>query len=138
MKRAVVVADGRLQVDSVLGALAASGFEALAVSSVAEVRSNVELGAVAVVMGLSAEALEAGQAAALVSMPSGLRRSCVVALIGPGLATWDGARAFLLGVDLVVSQADAIRLGELLSAAVASKRTLVAPLDPNAAGKLGG
>ena len=138
MKRAVVVAEGGLQVEAALGALAASGFEAVAVSSVAEVRSHVELGAVAVVMGLSAAGLEAGQNAALLSMPSGLRRSCVVALVGPGLTTWDGTRAFLLGVDLVVSVADAARLGELIGAAVASKRTLVAPLDPNAATKLGG
>lgn len=138
MKRAVVVSDGKLQVEAALGALAASGFEALAVSSVAEVRSHVELGAVAVVMGLAAEGLDAGQAATLVSMPSGLRRSCVVALVGPGLTTWDGTRAFLLGVDVVISLADAARLGELVGAAVASKRTLVAPLDPNAAGKLGG
>ena len=138
MKRAVVVAEGGLQVEAALGALAASGFEAVAVSSVAEVRSHVELGAVAVVMGLSAEGLEAGHSAALLSMPSGLRRSCVVALVGPGLTTWDGTRAFLLGVDVVVSVADAARLGELIGAAVATKRSLVAPLDPNAATKLGG
>jgi hypothetical protein len=138
VKRAVVVAEGGLQVEAALGALAASGFEAVAVSSVAEVRPHIELGAVAVVMGLSAEGLDAGQSAALLSMPSGLRRSCVVALVGPGLTTWDGTRAFLLGVDVVVSVADAARLGELIGAAVASKRSLVAPLDPNAATKLGG
>jgi hypothetical protein len=138
MKRAVVVSDGRLQVETVQGALAASGFEAVVVASVAEAGPLVEQGAVAVVMGLTAEGLEAGQAAALVSMPSGVRRSCIVALVGPGVSTWDGARAFLLGVDLVVAVADAARLGELVSAAVAAKRALVAPLDPNAAGKLGG
>jgi hypothetical protein len=138
VKRAVVVCDAGLQPEAVLGALAASGFEAVAVPSVAEVRSHVELGAVAVVMGLSPDGLEASQSAALVGMPSGLRRSCVVALLGPGLTTWDGARAFLLGVDLVVSAADGARLGELVSAAVASKRSLVAPLDPSAAGRLGG
>jgi hypothetical protein len=138
VKRAVVVSDGRLQGEAILGALGAAGFEAVAVGSVAEVRAHVELGAVAVVLGHSAEGLEPAQTAALASMPSGLRRSCVVALLGPGLTTWDGARAFLLGVDLVVASADAPRLGELVAAALASKRTLVAPLDPNAAGKLGG
>jgi hypothetical protein len=138
VKRAVVVADGRLQVDAVMGALGAAGFEAVAVSSVGEIGSYVELGAVAVILGLAAEGLEAGQSAALASMPSSLRRSCVAALVGPGLTTWDGTKAFFLGVDVVVAAPDVPRLGDLVAAALASKKTLVAPLDPNAAGKLGG
>ena len=138
MKRAVVVADGGIQIDAVLGALAAAGFEAVATGSVTEVRSHVELGAAAVVLGVSPEGPDGSHAAALLSMPPTLRRSCVVALVGPGLATGDGMRAFLLGVDLVVSAGDIARLGELVGAALASKRTLVAPLDPTAAAKLGG
>ena len=134
MKRAVVVADGRLQVEAVLGALAAAGFEAVASGSVAEVRSQVEGGAVAVVLGGSAVADEA----ALGGMPPAVRRSCVVALLGPGLTTGDGMRAFLLGVDLVVAPTDTARLGELVGAAVASKRNLVSLLDPVAAAKLSG
>jgi hypothetical protein len=59
-------------------------------------------------------------------------------LVGPGLTTGDGMRAFFLGMELVVAVADTARLGELVSAAVASKRTLVAPLDPVASAKLGG
>lgn len=137
MKRAVVVADGRLQVEAVLGALAAAGFEAVASSSVAEVRPQVEVGAVAVVLGASGETGEAAPAA-IAAMPPAIRRSCVVVLLGPGLTTGDGTRAFLLGVDLVVAAADTARLGELVGAAVASKRSLVAPLDPVAAAKLGG
>ncbi len=137
MKRAVVVADGRLQVEAVLGALAAAGFEAVASSSVTEVRSQVEVGAVAVVLGAAAETDKAAPAA-LGSMPPAIRRSCVVVLLGPGLTTGDGMRAFLLGVDLVVAAADTARLGELVGAAMASKRSLVSPLDPVAAAKLGG
>jgi hypothetical protein len=137
VKRAVVVADGRLQMEAVLGALAATGFEAVASGSVAEVRSQVEVGAVAVVLGASGEAGEAAPAA-IGGMPPAIRRSCVVVLVGPGLTTGDGMRAFLLGVDLVVAAADAARLGELVGAAVASKRSLVAPLDPVAAARLGG
>jgi hypothetical protein len=137
VKRAVVVADGRLQVEAVLGALAAAGFEAVASGSVADVRSQVEVGAVAVVLGASAETGEVAPAA-IGSMPPAIRRSCVVVLLGPGLTTGDGMRAFLLGVDLVVAAADTARLGELVGAAVASKRSLVSPLDPVAAAKLGG
>jgi len=137
VKRAVVVSDGRLQVEVVLGALAAAGFEAVASPSVAEVRPRVEVGAVAVVLGSSGEPGE-GVPAALAGMPPAVRRGCVVVLVGPGFTTGDGMRAFLLGVDLVVSTVDTARLGELVGAAVAGKRTLVAPLDPLAAAKLGG
>ena len=137
MKRAVVVADGRLQVEAVLGALAAAGFEAVASASLVEARSQVESGAVAVVLGSSGEAGDAALAP-LAGLPAAMRRCCVVVLIGPGLTTGDGMRAFLLGVDVVVGVADTARLGELVGAAVASKRMLVAPLDPVASAKLGG
>jgi len=137
VKRAVVVADGRLQVEAVLGALAAAGFEAVGSASLGEARSQVEAGAVAVVLGSSGDAGDPALAA-LAGMPAATRRCCVVVLVGPGLTTGDGMRAFFLGVELVVAVADTARLGELVSAAVASKRTLVAPLDPVASAKLGG
>ncbi len=138
MKRAVVLAGPALQAEAALGALAAAGFEAVAAAGAAEVRAHVEVGAAVVVFGAGGEGLEAAQAAALAAMPAALRRSCVVVLVGQGLATGDGLRAFSLGVDLVVGTADAARLGELAGAAVAAKRALVAPLDPVAAGRLGG
>ena len=138
MKRAIVVSDGRLQVDAVLGALAASGFEAVAVDDVSAVRANLEAGAAAVILGHSAHGGDAPQLAALASIPVGLRRSCVVALVGPGLLTGDGTKAFTLGVDLVVAWHDTAHLGELIDTAVAFKRTLVAALDPAAAARLGG
>ena len=138
MKRAVVVSDGRLQVEAVLGALAASGFEAVEVDNINAVRSNLEGGAAAVVLGHSAHVADAPQLAALASLPPGLRRSCVVALVGPGLTTGDGTKAFQLGVDLVVAWHDTSRLGDLIDSAVAFKRNLVASLDPAAATRLGG
>jgi len=138
VKRAVVVSDGRLQVDAVLGALAAAGFEAVEVDNVNAVRSNLEGGAAAVILGHSAHVGDAPQLATLASIPAGLRRSCVVALIGPGLATGDGTNAFHLGVDLVVAWNDTPRLGELIDSAMAFKRNLVAALDPAAATRLGG
>jgi hypothetical protein len=137
VKRAVVVADGRLQVEAVLGALAAAGFEAVAVASLSEARAQLELGAVAVVVGSSGEVGEAGLGA-LAGIPPTARRACVVVFIGPGFTTGDGMRAFLSGADLVVAVADGARLGELVGAALVSKRALVAPLDPLAAAKLGG
>jgi len=137
VKRAVVVADGRLQVEAVLGALAAAGFEAVASTSLAEARSQVESGAVAVVLGSSGEEGDPALSG-LAGMPAATRRCCVVVVVGPGLTTGNGMRAFLLNVDLVVAVADTARLGELVGAAVASKRMLMAPLDPVASGKLGG
>ncbi|HVN74910.1 MAG TPA: hypothetical protein VMT19_01235 [Thermoanaerobaculaceae bacterium] len=138
MRRALVLADGHIQVEAVLGALAAAGFEAVAVGSTAEIRPQVELGAAVVVMGTAGTPEADSARTALPGMPAGLRRSCVVVLVGGGPATGDGLRAFLLGADLVVAAGDAARLGELAGAAVAAKRALVAPLDPVAAGRLGG
>ncbi len=138
MKRAVVIADGRMQVEAALGALASAGFEAVAVRALAEVRPHLEAGATVVVAGAGAAGLEPGQAAGLGALPTGLRRSCVVVLVGAGLVTGDGFTAFLAGVDLVVGAADAARLGELAGAAVAAKRNLVGALDPAAASHLGG
>lgn len=138
MRRAVVLADGHLQVEAVLGALSAAGFEAVAVGSAAEIRPHVESGATVVVVGVAGGAEDAAHAAVLAAMPPALRRSCVVVLLGAGPATGDGLRAFLQGVDLVVAAGDAVRVGELACAAVAAKRALVAPLDPVAAGRLGG
>ncbi|MGD1148795.1 MAG: hypothetical protein ABR961_12695 [Thermoanaerobaculaceae bacterium] len=138
MRRAVVVADGHLQVEAALGSLSAAGFEAVAVGGAAEIRPQVELGATVVVMGAAEGDVDPARAAVLAAMPSGLRRSCVAVLIGAGPATGDGLRAFMLGVDLVVAAGDFARVGELAGAAVAAKRALVAPLDPVAAGRLGG
>jgi hypothetical protein len=138
VKRAVVLAGPGLQAEAALGALAAAGFDAVAAGSAAEVRAHVEVGAAVVVLGAVGQGLDAAQAAGLASMPAVLRRSCIVVLVGQGFTTGDGFRAFALGVDLVVGTADAARLGELASAAVAAKRALVAPLDPAAAGRLGG
>ncbi len=138
MRRALVVADSNLRPEAVLGALSAAGFEAVAVESPVEIRSQVELGAAVVVLGAAGGGLDQAQAAALAALPHGLRRSCVVMLIGGGPATGDGLRAFLLGVDLVVAAGDAARLGEFAGAAVAAKRALVTPLDPAAATRLGG
>jgi hypothetical protein len=137
VKRAVVVPDGHLQVEAVLGALASAGFEAVAASSPSEARSHLDAGAVVLVMGSSGDAGETGLAT-LAGMPPVGRRACVVALIGPSFTTGDGMRAFLLGADQVVAAADGARLGEIVCAALASKRVLVAPLDPLAAAKLGG
>ncbi len=138
MRRAVVLAGPGLQAEAVLGALAAAGFDAVPATGAAEVRAHVEVGAAVVVLGSGGQGLDAAQAAALASMPAVLRRSCVVVLVGQGFTTGDGFRAFALGVDLVVGTADATRLGDLAGAAVAAKRALVAPLDPPAAGRLGG
>jgi len=138
VRRALVVADGHLQVEAALGALSAAGFEAVAVASAAEVRPQVELGAAVIVMGAAGGGEDPARAAAVAAMSHGLRRSCVVVLVGGGPTTGDGLRAFMLGVDLVVAAADSARLGELAGSAVAAKRALVAPLDPVAAGRLGG
>ena len=82
--------------------------------------------------------LDPARAAVLAAMAPGLRRSFVAMLVGGAPATGDGLRAFTLGVDLVVATGDSARIGELAGAAVAAKRVLVAPLDPVAAGHLGG
>jgi hypothetical protein len=138
VKRAVVLAGPGLLAEAALGALAAAGFDAVPAGGAADVRAHVEVGAAVVVFGSTGQGLDAAQAAALASMPAVLRRSCVVALVGQKFTTGDGFRAFALGVDLVVGTPDAARLGELAGAAVAAKRALVAPLDPAAAGRLGG
>ncbi len=138
MRRALVVADGNIQLEAALGALAAAGFEAVAVESPAEIRAQVEFGAAVVVLGAVEGGLDQTRAAALGALPQGLRRACVVLLLGGGPATGDGLRALTLGVDLVVAAGDAARLGELAGAAVTAKRALVTPLDPAAAARLGG
>lgn len=118
--------------EAALGALAAAGFEALPVPSLAVARPLVEAGAVAVVVGPGG-----GQGlAALSTWPLAVRRACVVALLGesdPG-----GRGAFRLGVDVVLPAGEVGRLGEALAAAVATKRLLIAPMDAAAAARLGG
>jgi hypothetical protein len=136
VKRAVVVAGGRLHVETVLGSLAAAGFEAATAPSAAAARALVDAGAVVVVA--AAECLDGEAWKPFASMSPTLRRSCLVALVGEDLSTWDGGRAFSLGVDVVVRTSDLARLGELVTTALAAKRNLVAPLDPAAAARLGG
>ncbi|MFI5143146.1 MAG: hypothetical protein ACHQQS_12225 [Thermoanaerobaculales bacterium] len=138
MKRALVVSGGIFQVESALGALASAGFEAVAAESLAELRAQVEAGTVAAVVGYGGNAGDAEHIAAIAALPSMLRRSLVVALVGHDLATKDGVRAFLLGVELLVATADLPRLGELLGTALAAKRALVVLLDPAMAARLGG
>jgi hypothetical protein len=138
MKRAVVVADGPLRPEAVLGALTSSGFEAVTVATLHEARFQVETGATAVVAGINGAPWDGDRVTPINTMLPAVRRSCVVVLVGPGLATGDAAKAFLLNVDLVVSATDAARLGELVGAALALKRHLVAAVDTAAAARLGG
>ena len=138
MKRAVVVADGPLRPETVLGALTAAGFEAVTVASLQEARFQVETGAAVVVAGVNGATWDGDRPTPINTMLPAARRSCVVVLIGPGLATGDAAKAFLLNVDLVVGATDAARLGELVTAALALKRHLVSAVDTAAAARLGG
>lgn len=132
MKRALVVEGRGLHVDTVMGALAAAGFEALSVPSLAAARPLVEAGALAVVVGFGVDE----GLAALSLWPPSVRRACVVAMVGE--ADPGGMKAFRMGVDIVLPAGEAARLGETLAAAIATKRLLVAPLDGAAASRLGG
>ena len=137
MKRAVVVGDGHVHAETALGALAATGCEAVQVGSVAEARAGVEAGAMVMVVGTADAAVTAERTAPLAALPPGMRRGCVVVLVGEGLETGNGMQAFVHGVDLVVSRTDLAKLGEFVAAAIAAKRALVALLDPAAAARLG-
>lgn len=137
MKRAVVVADGLLHTETALGALAAAGCEAVPVPGTTEARAGAEAGALVVVLGAAEGRLAGERAAPLLTMPPSVRRGCVIALVGDGLATGDGMQAFIHGVDLVVARGDLARLGELVGAAIAAKRSLVGQFDPVAAARLG-
>lgn len=128
---------GGVPVDATLGALAAAGFEAVAVNHPGELRAQVEAGAAAVILADEEAERMAEHFAVLATMPPALRRSCVVLAVAPGFVTGDGLRAFALGADVVVSPQDLPQLGELVSAATACKRMLVAPLDAAAAARLG-
>ena len=138
MRRAVVISEGGAPVESVLGALGSAGLEAVAVASFGEARAQVETGAVVVIVLATPERWQSEKALPLTALPANLRRGCVIALVGAGLATGDGARAFLLSVDLVVAPGDAARLGDLVASGLQSKRVLVARLDGQAAARLGG
>jgi hypothetical protein len=130
MKRAVVVGDGHFHAETALGALAAAGCEAVTVPTITAARASVEAGALVVVVGARDGMLPAEQAAPLLAMPPALRRGCVLVLVGDGVTTADG-------VDLVVAGGDLSRLGELVAAALAAKRSLVGQIDPAAAARLG-
>ena len=134
----MVISEGGAPVDSVLGALGSAGLEAVVVASFAEARAHVEAGTVVVVVLATPERWQSDKALPLAALPAGLRRGCVIALVGAGLATGDGARAFLLSVDLVVAPGDTARLGDLVASGLQSKRVLVARLDSHAAARLGG
>jgi hypothetical protein len=138
MRRAVVLNDSGVAVDSVLGALGSAGLEAIAVGSFGEARAQVEAGAVVVVVLATPERWQSEKALPLLAMPGGLRRGCLVVLVGAGLATGDGARAFVLSVDLVVAPGDVAGIGERVASGLQSKRALVARLDGHGAARLGG
>lgn len=137
MKRVVLLSDPRVRLDAAAGSLAASGLEAVAASGLAEARQLVEAGALGVVVGVAEGGWVGERPAALATWPPAVRRRCVVTLLGPGLATGDGVRAFLLGVDLLVAAADLGRLGEIMACALHTKGVLLAPLDPAAAARFG-
>jgi len=137
VKRAVVVADGQVHTETALGSLAAAGCEGVTVAGTAEARAAAEAGALVIVLGVADGRLDGERAAPLQSMPPTVRRGGVIALGGDGLSTGDGMQAFSHGVDLVVARGDLSRVGELAAAVIASKRTLVAQLDPTAAARLG-
>jgi hypothetical protein len=137
MRRVAIVRDGLPVADALLGLLTAAGFEAVAVPGAAEARAQVETGAVAVVLGFL-ESADPQRYSPVLSMPAALRRGVVVALLGPGLTTADGVRAFLLSADLVVAPPETQRLGELLAASLGAKRALVLLLDPAAGARLAG
>lgn len=136
MKRVVLVSDNAAQ--AYQGALAAAGFEAVAVPSYRKARMEVEAGAVAVVVCPEAPSWGGADSQLLVAMPAALRRGCLVVLVSPGVQTGDGWAAFVASVDLIVAATDAPRLGDFLRAALTAKRQLVGLLDPEAASRLGG
>ena len=134
----MVVPGAGVHPDSVSGSLAAAGFEALVVRSVPEARSQVEAGALVMVIGTGGSEWAGPVSVPVLSMPPSLRRSCLVVLAGAGFATGDAWRALTLGVDAVVAASDLERLGEICAGALSAKRALVAPLDAAAAARLGG
>ncbi|MEW6337329.1 MAG: hypothetical protein AB1625_07990 [Acidobacteriota bacterium] len=138
MKRAVVVGDGRIPVEVVLGVLTSAGFEAVTAGSVAEARAHVDAGAVAVVLGGGGVSWSAERARPLVSMPPSARRGCLLVLVADGLTTGSGMPALMHEVDLVIDGHDVPKLGQLVASGLLAKRALVAPLDPAAAARLGG
>lgn len=138
MRRVVLLSDPRVRLDAAAGALAAAGLEAVMSTGLADARQLVEGGALGVVIGVAEGAWTGERPAALATWPAAVRRRCVVALLGPGLVTGDGVRAFLLGVDVLVSGADLGRLGEIMTGALQAKGALLAPLDPATAARFGG
>lgn len=137
MKRILLLSDPRVRLDAAAGALAAAGLEAVSVGTVGEARVQVEGGALGLVIGVGDGGWVGEPSAALAGWPTLVRRKCVVALVGPGLLSGDGVRAFLLGVDLLVSIAEVGRLGEIMAGALQAKGALLAPLDPVAAARFG-
>lgn len=135
MKRVVLVSNNAAQ--AYQGALAAAGFEAVAVPTYRQARMEVEAGAVAVVVCPEAPPWGGAESLPLLAMPAAVRRGCLLVLVTPGGQTGDGWGAFVANVDLLVAIGDAPRLGELLRAALAAKRQLVGLLDPEAASRLG-
>jgi len=136
VRRVVLATAGPAQTH--LGALAAAGFEAVTVADYRKARTEVEGGAVAVVLCPDLPPWGGQESWPLLAMPAALRRGCVLVLLSNSFATGDALRAFVLQVDLVVAASDAPRLGELLRAALSAKQKLVALVDEEAAARLAG
>lgn len=118
------------------GALVA-GFAAVTVASSGEAKPELERGAVAVVVCYDSPPWTRQDAKTLLSLPPALRQGFVVVLLGNGRATGDGWQSFLLPADLLLSAADAMRLG-VLRAVVAAKRQLAGLLHEESAARLAG
>ena len=138
MRRVVLLSDPLVRLEAAAGTLAAAGLEAVISSDLAEARHLVEGGALGVVIGVGEGGWSGARPAALATWPAAVRRRCVVALLGPGLVTGDGVRAFRLSGDILVSGADLGRLGEIMVGALQAKGALLAPLDPATAARFGG
>jgi len=136
VKRAVVVGDGKLHVESALGALTASGFEAVAVTSTAEARAQVEAGATVVVVGATGAPWTGERAAPLATTPPAVRARFLLVLVESGFVTARGSAPSARADWWWPPPTRAV--GDLVAGALAAKRQLVAALDPAAAARLGG
>ena len=125
----VYVAGGDPRLRAAADALRTSGFEVEVVETSEEAARRVgpaELSAV--VVGEDPDVLQPFQ-----QMAPRHRRRLVVVQVGGGVATADGAAAFVRGVNLLVSASDVGRLGDLVALAVNRHRDLVALVEPELA-----
>lgn len=110
-------------------ALRASGFEVEAVENAQEAARRIgpaELSTV--VIGDGENVLQPFQ-----QMAPRVRRRVVLVQVGGGVATADGAAAFVRGVNLLVATADVGRLGDLVALALNRHRDLVSMIEPELA-----